>query len=363
MARIGTGKRIAFSLVPLLLGIGLAELVLRATDLADHCPNRFTDTTIWVCDPILQFRLDPQLAPLRVPLNSDGFRGDEWGAKRPRVYRILALGDSCTFGLLQRETYGFVAQPYPLKLQRLVERRIGADRVEVLNAAVPGYNSYQGVLLLRTRLRDLDPDLITVRYGWNDHFLSPEGEGERFFREPGSALGRIVEAVALRTRLYAFARRLALEVRALREPLADQASRAFLERPAYEPTIPVDLYAQNLRRIVEIGRSRGAEVWLLTSPYNPAPSEATAKVIGDLNRLEPDELLRIHDEYNEATRRVGREMDAPVVDMAAVYARHAGAPLFIDTDVPHPAQGGHVLEAETLYAALVQRGVIPSDGE
>jgi lysophospholipase L1-like esterase len=358
MARIGAGKRIVFASIPLLVLAGIAELVLRATDLAETCPNRFSDSRIWVCDPILHFKLNPEFLSTGERLNSDGFRGAEWGRKPPGVFRILALGDSCTFGLIARERFGFVKQPYPIKLQRLVERRIGPERVEVLNAGIPGYNSYHGLLLLRTRLRDLDPDLITVRYGWNDLFLSAQGEGEAF-REPESALALFVQDLALRTRLYAFARRLALELRALRRPVADQADSAFSMQRSWEPTKPIERYERNLRRIVEIGRSRGAEVWLLTSPANPAPGEEAMALQSATNRLAFGELLRIHDEYNEAVRRVGREMGALVVDMAAVYARHPGTPVFLPTDVPHPTEGGHVLEAETLYSALVKRGLIP----
>jgi hypothetical protein len=362
MARIGAAKRIVFASIPLLALAGIAELVLRATDLAESCPNRFSDSRIWVCDPILHFKLNTQLQGIEGPLNSRGFRGDEWGAKTPGVYRILALGDSCTFGIITRKMFGFVKQPYPIKLQRLVERRVGKGRVEALNAGVPGYNSFQGVMLLRTRLRDLDPDLITVRYGWNDQFLSAAGEGEALFREPESALGLFLEDAALRTRLYPFARRLAMELRALRHPVADQAMSAFAEQRTWEPTIPIEQYEHNLRRIVEIGRSRGAEVWLLTSPGNPAPGEEAAERMSLTNRLGFDELMRIHDLYNEAVRRVGREMNALVVDMAVIYARHPGTPVFVPTDIPHPTEGGHVLEAETLYSVLVERGVIRPAG-
>jgi lysophospholipase L1-like esterase len=363
VARIGPVKRIIFASIPLLALAGIAELVLRATDLAESCPNRFSDSGIWACDPILHFKLNPQIQGVYGPLNSEGFRGDEWGAKPPGVYRILALGDSCTFGLIARENLGFVKQPYPIKLQRLVERRVGSGRVEVLNAGVPVYNSFHGVMLLRSRLRDLDPDLITVRYGWNDLLLSAKGEAEALFREPESALGRFLQDAALRTRLYPFARRLAMELRALRRPVADQAISAFGGQTTWEPTIPLERYEHNLRRIVDIARSRGAEVWLLTSPGNPAPSEEAAERMSATNRLGIDELMRIHELYNEAVRRVGRETGALVVDMEAIYARHPGAPVFLPSDIPHPTEGGHVLEAETLYSVLVGRGVIhPADG-
>ncbi|TFG92634.1 MAG: hypothetical protein E4H11_09205 [Myxococcales bacterium] len=362
MARIGASKRIVFASIPLLVLLGIAELVLRATDLAERCPNRFSDSQIWVCDPILHFKLNTELQGNEGPLNSEGFRGEEWRAKAPGVYRILALGDSCTFGLIARESFGFVKQPYPIKLQRLVERRIGNGVLEALNAGVPGYNSFHGVMLLRTRLRDLDPDLTTVRYGWNDQFLSAPGEGEALFREPESAPGLFLQDLALRTRLYPFARRPAMELRALRRPVADQALRAFVGQQTWEPTIPIERYEHNLRRIVEIGRSRGAEVWLLTSPANPAPGEEAAELMSVTNRLGFDELMRIHDLYNEAVRRVGREMNTLVVDMAEVYARHPGTPVFLPTDIPHPTAAGHVLEAETLYSALVKRGVIRPTG-
>jgi hypothetical protein len=137
---------------------------------------------------------------------------------------------------------------------------------------------------------------------------------------------------------------------------------AFAEQLTWEPTIPIEQYEHNLRRIVEIGRSRGAEVWLLTSPGNPAPGKQAAELMSLANRLGFDELMRIHDLYNEAVRRVGREMNALVVDMAVVYARHPGTPVFVPTDIPHPTEGGHVLEAETLYSVLVERGVIRPAG-
>ena len=68
--------------------------------------------------------------------------------------------------------------------------------------------------------------------------------------------------------------------------------------------------------------------------------------------------MQIHDQYNDAVRRVGAEVGALVVDMDRLYRPYEGAPAFLPTDVPHPAQGGHVLEAETLYSVLVRRGIL-----
>ena len=352
-------QHLALAVVPLALVLLLAEGIVRWTGAAETCPNRFSNSDIWTCDPILHFKVNPELRPNDQPLNSDGFRSGEFGPKPPGVYRIIALGDSCTFGYIAgEEGIRYVMQPYPLKLQRFIERRVGKGRVDVLNAAVPGYNSYQGVMLLRTKLRGLDPDLVTVRFGWNDHFLSASGERAGLYREPETRLGRLLEDLLLRTKLYPFVRRLGLELQALRRPVGDQVREAFQREREWAPTIPIEDYERNLRRMVEIGRSRGAAVWLLTAPRNPAPNDEAKRVLASHNRIDFDRLMQIHDEYNDAVRRVGAEVGALVVDMDRVYRRYEGEPVFLPTDVPHPAQGGHVLEAETLYAVLVRRGIL-----
>jgi lysophospholipase L1-like esterase len=320
-------QHLALAIVPLALVLLVAEGIVRWTGAAETCPNRFLNSETWTCDPILHFKVKPDLRPNDEPLNGDGFRSGEFTPKPAGVYRIIALGDSCTFGYFAREEMiGYVMRPYPLELQRLIERRLGEGRVEVLNAAVPGYNSYQGVMLLRTKLRGLEPDLITVRFGWNDHFLSARSEREGLYREPETRLGLLFEDLLLRTKLYPFVRRLGLELQALRQPVKDQPRKAFQREKEWVPTIPLEDYERNLRRIVEIGRSRGARVWLLTSPRNPAPNdEAKSRLSG----------------YN-------------------LYRRYQGAPVFLPTDVPHPIQRGHLLEAETLYSVLLQRGILRS---
>jgi lysophospholipase L1-like esterase len=246
---------------------------VRYTHADESCPNRFTGLPVWACDPILQFKLNPELDVLGQKLSRAGFRTHEFTPKRPAVYRILALGDSCTFGQLQRgELYGYVSNPYPLVLEKLLADRVGPGRFEVLNVGIPGYNSYQGLMLLRGKLRGLDPDLITVRFGWNDLFLSEAPPGQGPYRESDRAWVVALEDLALRTALYPFVRRLGFELRAWRGQSPDALRKAFARQTHWSPTIPLADFEHNLRRIVEIGRARGAKVWLLTEPYNTTPS-------------------------------------------------------------------------------------------
>ena len=46
-------------------------------------------------------------------------------------------------------------------------------------------------------------------------------------------------------------------------------------------------------------------------------------------------------------------------DMEAAYAAHASEHLYSSTDVVHPTQLGHDLEAEMLYRQLAAAGVAP----
>ena len=100
---------------------------------------------------------DPAAQYIRI--NSDGFRGpplDRSHAAR----RIVTIGDSCTFGMAE-------AQSYPRVLERVLRERGAA--VEVVNAGVEGY-APRDVVLELDRLKALRPDVATIYLGWNALF-------------------------------------------------------------------------------------------------------------------------------------------------------------------------------------------------
>lgn len=366
--RRSLGKRLAFACIPCLFLLGMAELAVRITGVGEGCPSRYGAGSVWTCDPILSFRLRPDLIADGKPLNRAGFRTHEFTPKRKGVFRVLALGDSCTFGIVTTNMFQYIPEPYPQRLERLVAERIGPGKVEVLNAGVAGYNSFQGVMLLRTKLRDLKPDLITVRYGWNDHFMSQMDRGDHTFEEPDNRLVLGVQDLLLHTALYGFVRRLDLEIQGLRQRGATPPPPALPTQ--WKPNLSLDQYKHNLRRIAELARAQGARVWFLTSPhaflidanrgqYDKFPLAPSAKLLLGFNAIPSfDRLIEIHESYNDAAGEVSRELGVPLVDMDAEYRRHAAEPLFLSTDVPHPSQAGHNLEAEVLYERLVTEGII-----
>lgn len=353
-----------FALLPTVVLLLAAEGLVRWWGAAERCPA-YEDEILWACDPILYFKLNPGQRFGGKPLSREGFRGPDFGPRRPGVTRLLALGDSCTYGVLApTDDSGFriLDEPYPARLDRLAAERLGRDGVEVYNAAVPGYNTYQGLLLLRGKLRHLDADVITVRFGWNDLAMSKEQAIGNAFEESDSAAVRWVEDLLLRTALYPFARRLGMEIRAR---LGSAAPAVPAAPRRWRPNVPLELFERNLRRIVDLGRERGSEVWLLTSPdplgteagrrrYEAAPATSAAKQALEVNGLPSFErLAEIHAEYNDAVRRVAAETGATLVDLDRAFRESSDpAALFDGGDVMHPNEAGHQLEAEVLLRHL-----------
>ncbi len=79
------------------------------------------------------------------------------------MFRIICLGDSCTYG-----SNVDWDQTYPARLQVVLNNGDDEPRIEVLNAGVSGYTSYQGFRYLQEDLIRYKPDLVTLYFGPND---------------------------------------------------------------------------------------------------------------------------------------------------------------------------------------------------
>ena len=109
--------------------------------------------------------LDCRFKGARVRTNSHGMRGREFSvAKVAGVFRIAGLGDSVMFGwgVSEEDTYLRVLG------QRLGSAVSDGRQVEVLNFAVPGYNTAMEVAAFRDKVRSFSPDLVVIHFVHND---------------------------------------------------------------------------------------------------------------------------------------------------------------------------------------------------
>jgi lysophospholipase L1-like esterase len=119
---------------------------------------------LYVPDPPRRYRLQPGFRgtvgnrvefDTRVSINQEGLRGAEVGPRTPGTFRVLALGDSFTFGVGARER-----DTFPVRLQEILSSR--GVRAEVLNAGAPGYGVPDEAAWFERWGRPLDPDVILV---------------------------------------------------------------------------------------------------------------------------------------------------------------------------------------------------------
>jgi len=100
-----------------------------------------------------------------VQINRYGFRDREYDLNKGNSYRIIALGDSVTFG-----TSLPIASTYSKKLEILFQGP-GKRKVEVINMGCGGYNISQVVSLLEEKGLRFSPDMVVYGFCLNDLML------------------------------------------------------------------------------------------------------------------------------------------------------------------------------------------------
>jgi lysophospholipase L1-like esterase len=148
----------------------------RAQEYYDHCWQVFREQffeSTHRASPL--FRLRPNnhafLMQCPVSINSNGFRGREISVEKGDIYRIVALGESTTFGM----TFGPNDKPWPELLEQMIRERLNTRRlVEVINAGTPAYSLRENLVILPGQILPLKPDMIISYHGANGFNLIDE---------------------------------------------------------------------------------------------------------------------------------------------------------------------------------------------
>jgi lysophospholipase L1-like esterase len=179
--KLGLGKRIVYSLIPvcmlLLIGevgvraLGLVQPRVRSMPLPEELFGvvRNDGELMWSLAPNQDARVRTpyQRERIRIRTNQLGLRDRPIADKAPGEYRILSLGESSTFG-----AYVSDGEMYSAKLEQQLNHIDDAHRYRVINAGVSAYSSFQSLLYLRLRGYKLEPDMVLFYHEYNDYLPS-----------------------------------------------------------------------------------------------------------------------------------------------------------------------------------------------
>jgi lysophospholipase L1-like esterase len=249
--------------------------------------------------------------------------------------KLVFMGDSCT-------AWG----PYDKLLGQLISGRDPGRELSFLNTAVAGWSTYQGLRQLERDIIPLAPEVITVYFGWNDHWASfgvedkDVGQFNKDRSQPAIALAEL--------RLVQLFNFFAIKLYQAKEQQ---------RRP--ERVAPTD-FAANLHEIIRLARSNNIVPVLITAP--------TAHTVGDepeylaerwLNNL--DELVPLHRRYAEIVRQVASDEEVHIIDLLAAFD---GLPAqevknnYFESDGIHLTGEGHKLIALILYHYFTRTGLL-----
>lgn len=242
-------------------------------------------------------------------INRMGFREREVEpVKAPGLKRVICLGDSVT------------AQGRPCYSELLNRCLCGApptsNRWEAFNMAVYGYSALQGLRLFELRGRQLQPDVVTLYFGWNDHWLNHESDRQQMALEVPPFVGRCVEALRDK-KLFQFLVWALNPMEHLMERTPLQKSTAILD-PArhFVPRVAPDEYRMVLTRLVREVRAVNAIPILITAPRRHLSTQLETKHYA----YTVEDAERRHDEYVKLTRQVAADAQVEMLDLARIFA-------------------------------------------
>lgn len=273
-------------------------------------------------------------------INALGFRGPEIRREKGDAYRVIALGESTTFGA----TVTAEDRPWPRRLEEIVAEELDCEvPVQVVNAGVPGWTLANNLARLEADIWPLDPDLLISYHGYNgfSYLLQeiPEIRVGHAPAVPPERPSRLLAGVEHRLRLWWFSRRYA-EARRVDERVLDidlQATR----------------YAALYRQLVDEARKAGVELVLAT--FNLAvDGQSPEEVIRFYEVMFPDLRARIlaNRLHTRLLGEIGRATGVTVIDTSPGLD---GAYETAFIDPMHFTQTGRERLARTLFEGIRPR--------
>src|SRR5262245_6213238 len=189
-------------------------------------------------------------------------------------------------------------QTYPSKLLAALRRTTSGRRFDVENFGVLGYSSYQGLEVLKTRVLDLQPDIVVIGFGMNDSEVAGYRDKDMIVA-PRPRLGTRLKEYVKDLESYKLLDYAALALKFRPKPMgdflkeeADDRGSGGVDYSTIEPWTRVspEDFELNIREMARLSRARGATVVLV------------------------DNELWAESPYRPVLRRLSAELEAPLVD-------------------------------------------------
>jgi lysophospholipase L1-like esterase len=224
--------------------------------------------------------------------------------KPSSVFRIICLGDSWTFGWNVGQH-----QAYPQVLKALVGREFSEANFEIFNFGVGGYTSLNGLRLLKTKVLDLNPDVVVIGFAMNEPGMAGFRDETRRAGEESVTLLKTLTGMVNRSEFFQLFRYWALLLKWQPESIdkhIEKMSRHAIwtkqvvddDFDKFEPWMRDSLkdFDNNHREMIKLARSHNTSIVLL---YNEFWADSP---------------------YLKMLRRISREERVPLVDSSALIS-------------------------------------------
>ncbi len=214
---------------------------------------------------------------------------------------------------------------YPDILHNYLSNSIPDKNPVVFNGGVPGYTSFQGLKYFTSELLSYQPDIISVCYGWNDHWQSGNELPDKLQKPPNRFISNIVG----KSRLFAFLRAILLKTK------QNQYSSV---GPSEFRRVSLKDYEDNIEKFVEIAKQNEIVIVLMTAPYLNGPVD----------------WIPTHKEYNAVVHKIAKRNNVPLVNLVDKFKDRKNLFIEPEKDQAHYNWQGSEIVAQALQKVILK---------
>ena len=336
--------RLIFSLVIFILFIGITEVILRLVEPNLYHKNQrfpvnrdvdFPEVYEKDHDLFWRFRTDQTIdskmfSNITYHINSTGMRGKEIKSD-PALYRIIALGNSCTFGWGVPED-----SIWTTSLESVLQELMPEYNFEVLNCGVPGYSSYQGKKYFINELLPYKPKILLIMFGWNDQWAAGGDISDKDQKLPGQFILSLQNYFS-RLKFYQLFRKVFLS-------LTETEKEVSLVQLSGKRRVSREDFQNNLREIIKVAKRENI------IPIVMVPPIASLKNY-QLGTISP--FHKHHESYQEKVINAGRYENIMVINHQPEFDRYNDLFNNPSDDPIHFNAAGHQLFTKSVLETIL----------